>query len=738
MAEEQPTKGGALGIATPFSTPPTSPPTSPRQTNTLSVEEEAAAVDLKGLPTHAPGHLLTQVLFRVCVGDEGELPADAEVVVVGGSHLLGGWDVQAGVVLEKDLGDNGVWHGTVSTTRDEVIEYKYLIRTPDRVLSIESLEKPRSLLPVGVAVKLNDGKYGTPPGNTTKRKWVDQGWLIHDYELRLTLIDLAVHAVSETDTHALVPKVRLVGPLSLVHPEPTRYPADGPVKVFMLYARSPDLLAFRLDVFHPGAEDTVLGTTVVTAVELRGLRGILRRPLLDASMAVVGHVDLGFLVTSPFAHVSNNPSVIQRVQPSDTALDIGHRGTGSNKNPLQRGTFLRENTLDSFVAAAKLGVSYVETDVQVTADGVPVIFHDFRIIVHSHTPNVNNVLRRVNYDMTRSGDLGGDKDVSLNVKVGISSLTLQQFKSLKPDLMSSSGVSKQPPRASAGTDGSPSKGEPVQRPVSGDPADAPGSPTKKVKKQSRLKRASSSDALPTLAERQRLTSFNDSSSDLSTVEQEAFFITGSFDTLSEVLTKVQEEEPDLGFNLELKYPVTREDHAELNPAERNEWLDTVLQVVFSCTAPEFRVIFSSFDPDLCAMCRMKQPRYPVFFLTDGGELTYEDERMNSVEAAIDFALSARLHGIVSEAIPIVKDLGLVETVHATGLLLFTFGDLNNDPESVAAQQEAGVDAIITDSVYSVARRKIITPSPQLTPLAPNLVPFGLPSAPSASASASSS
>lgn len=40
---------------------------------------------------------------------------------------------------------------------------------------------------------------------------------------------------------------------------------------------------------------------------------------------------------------------------------------------------LGENTLASFIAAANLGASYVEMDVQLTKDNIPVIYHDFLV-----------------------------------------------------------------------------------------------------------------------------------------------------------------------------------------------------------------------------------------------------------------------------------------------------------------------------------------------------------------------
>ncbi|OHS94413.1 hypothetical protein TRFO_39400 [Tritrichomonas foetus] len=54
---------------------------------------------------------------------------------------------------------------------------------------------------------------------------------------------------------------------------------------------------------------------------------------------------------------------------------IGHRGSGSNKVSKE---FL-ENTIVSCKTAADRGAEFVEFDIQMTNDGVPVIYHDFHI-----------------------------------------------------------------------------------------------------------------------------------------------------------------------------------------------------------------------------------------------------------------------------------------------------------------------------------------------------------------------
>jgi glycerophosphoryl diester phosphodiesterase len=53
-----------------------------------------------------------------------------------------------------------------------------------------------------------------------------------------------------------------------------------------------------------------------------------------------------------------------------TAIAFAHRGGGGDAP---------ENTLPAFDAAVAMGYRYLETDVQVTSDGVPIAFHDSRL-----------------------------------------------------------------------------------------------------------------------------------------------------------------------------------------------------------------------------------------------------------------------------------------------------------------------------------------------------------------------
>lgn len=67
---------------------------------------------------------------------------------------------------------------------------------------------------------------------------------------------------------------------------------------------------------------------------------------------------------------------------------IGHRGCGMNGLPATR---MMENTISSFQEAYRRGVKWVEMDVQLTRDEVPVIFHDFIIQSGASPIGINEI-----------------------------------------------------------------------------------------------------------------------------------------------------------------------------------------------------------------------------------------------------------------------------------------------------------------------------------------------------------
>lgn len=121
----------------------------------------------------------------------------------------------------------------------------------------------------------------------------------------------------------------------------------------------------------------------------------------------------------------------------------------------------------------------------------------------------------------------------------------------------------------------------------------------------------------------------------------ALEIKDKYPLLSDCFKDVPEH---VGFNVELKYPpdITQAEIG-IKYASRNDYVDAVLKVrltrsVVSAVshmsrqqtvfdhAGSRRIIFSSFDPDICTITCLKQPSYPVFFLTEAGASPCWDPR----------------------------------------------------------------------------------------------------------------
>ncbi|KAK9052286.1 hypothetical protein SSX86_028915 [Deinandra increscens subsp. villosa] len=164
-------------------------------------------------------------------------------------------------------------------------------------------------------------------------------------------------------------------------------------------------------------------------------------------------------------------------------------------------------------------------------------------------------------------------------------------------------------------------------------------------------------------------------------------------TLEEAFQKVN---PCLGFNIELKF----DDYI----AYEQEYLIHVLQVILKVVyenAQERPVIFSSFQPDAALLMKKLQQKYPVYFLTNGGNEIHADIRMNSLDEAKKLALSGGLDGVVSEVKGIFRNPSVVREIKESNLSLLTYGKLNNVPEAVHVQYLMGVEGVIVDLVQEI-------------------------------------
>jgi glycerophosphodiester phosphodiesterase len=163
------------------------------------------------------------------------------------------------------------------------------------------------------------------------------------------------------------------------------------------------------------------------------------------------------------------------------------------------------------------------------------------------------------------------------------------------------------------------------------------------------------------------------------------FIQAPFTTLEEMFLKLPE---NVGFNVEMKYPMlheSEEHEMDTYAVELNSFVDTVLTKVYDLGRKR-KIIFSSFNPDICLLLSFKQPSIPILFLTDAGTNPVGDVRASSLQEAIRFASRWNLLGVVSAAEPFCNSPRLVKVVKDAGLVCVSYGSLNNDPVNVHVRE----------------------------------------------------
>lgn len=168
------------------------------------------------------------------------------------------------------------------------------------------------------------------------------------------------------------------------------------------------------------------------------------------------------------------------------------------------------------------------------------------------------------------------------------------------------------------------------------------------------------------------------------------------DSLCTLQEAFQQVDPNVGFNVELKF----DDHIVYEQDYLIRVIQAILKIVFEF-AENRPIIFSTFQPDAAVLIRKLQSTYPVFFLTNGGTEIFYDVRRNSLEEAVKVCLEGGLQGIVSEVKGVFGNPGAVTKIKESKLSLLTYGRLNNVAEAVYMQHLMGIDGVIVDLVQEI-------------------------------------
>ncbi|XP_065257648.1 glycerophosphocholine phosphodiesterase GPCPD1 [Emys orbicularis] len=605
----------------------------------------------------------SQVTFEV----RGPSVQGEVFAICGSCSALGNWNPQTAVVLQTD---GKLWKTTVELTRGVAVQYRYFkgcflepktIDGPCQVIvhKWETHLHPRSITPLENDITVDDGQFGIHNGVET----LDSGWLSCQTEIRLRLhysekppvsisknkfkksrfrVKLTLEGLEEEhdDDHqdkTVTQKISNTLEISLIsdteyrsrHSQPECGYGLQPDRwtEYSIQAMEPDNLELAFDFFEEDLSERVLqgdelpghvGTACLLSsmiAELGKSAGILTLPIMSRnSRKTLGKVRVDYMIIKPISGYSCDmeASYAKYWRPR-TTLDVGHRGAG-NSTTTTRLAKVQENTIASLRSAASHGAAFVEFDVHLSKDHVPVVYHDLTCCMA----------------MKKKFDAEPLELFEIPVK----ELSYDQLQLLK--LAHVTALKLKDHNASF-------KGE--ESPVS---------------------------------ENQ------------------------PFPSLQTVLESLPE---DVGFNIEIKWICQQRDgkwDGNLSTYfDMNLFLDIILKTTLE-NAGRRRIIFSSFDADICTMVRQKQNKYPVLFLTQGKSDIYPelmDLRSRTTPIAMSFAQFENLLGINVHAEDLLRNPSYIQEARSKGLVIFCWGDDTNDPENRKKLREYGIHGLIYDRIY---------------------------------------
>ncbi|XP_054872002.1 glycerophosphocholine phosphodiesterase GPCPD1 isoform X2 [Amphiprion ocellaris] len=605
----------------------------------------------------------TQVTLAV----RGETSPGEVIAVVGSCEALGNWSHQKAVTLQP-VGDDGcTWTTTVTVTKGVVAKYRYFkgfflesksAGGPCQVIvnMWETHHQPRTMSPTAPHQNIDDGQFGVHNGVNC----VDSGWLTCQTEIRLRLhyskmspvsitkkkfkksrfrIKLTLEGVEEEDDeeedlspstcHKMTPTLEI----SLInangyksrHSQPECGYALEPSQwtEYSIHTMDPDNLELTFEFFEEDLSEHVVqgdihpghvGTACLLSssfLESGKDIGVVTLPIMGRnSRQTIGKVRVDYLVIRPIQGMQcNMSSSFTKYWKKRSTLSVGHRGAGSTHAAKHHR--VRENTIASFKSAAKHGAAFVEFDVHLSKDAVPIVYHDLTCCISTKKKN--------------------DKNVEL-IEVPVKDLTFDQLQLLKLAHVTA------------------------------------------------MKGSDHKDLLD----------------DEDEIDEHQ-----PFPSLSQIFQAIPEH---VGFNIELKWISQMKDGSWDGNLSSYFNMNTFLDIVLSCVLQKGgkrRIVFSCFDPDVCTMVRHKQNKYPILFLTQGISDKYPelmDIRCQTTQIAISFAQSENILGISAHTEELLKHLNYIGDAQAKGLVVFCWGDDNNDHETRRKLRQQGIDGLIYDRI----------------------------------------
>ncbi|XP_056261290.1 glycerophosphocholine phosphodiesterase GPCPD1 isoform X3 [Seriola aureovittata] len=611
----------------------------------------------------------TMETTQVTLAVRSETSPGEVIAVVGSCEALGCWSHQKAVTLHPSGNDGNTWIATITVPKGIVSKYRYFkgfflesksAGGPCQVIvnMWETHHQPRTMSPTASHQNIDDGQFGIHNGVNC----VDSGWLTCQTEIRLRLhysktspvsitkkkfkksrfrIKLTLEGIEEEEDEedeaispSSWPKMTSTLDISMIsangyksrHSQPECGNALEPSQwtEYSIHTMDPDNLELTFEFFeedlgehvvqgdaHPGH----VGTACLLSssfLESGKDIGVATLPIMGRNFRqTIGKVRVDYLVIRPIQGLQcDMSSSFTKYWKKRSTLDVGHRGAGSTHAAKHHR--IRENTVASFKSAAKHGAAYVEFDVHLSKDAVPIVYHDLTCCISTKKKN--------------------DKTSLELIEVPVKDLTFDQLQLLKLAHVTA------------------------------------------------MKENDNKDLLD----------------DEDEIDEHQ-----PFPSLSQIFQAIPEH---VGFNIELKWICQMKDGSWDGNLSSYFNMNTFLDIILSCVLQKGgkrRIVFSCFDPDICTMVRHKQNKYPILFLTQGISEKYPelmDIRCQTTQIAISFAQSENILGISAHTEELLKNLTYIGDAQSKGLVVFSWGDDNNDHETRRKLREQGIDGLIYDRI----------------------------------------
>jgi len=151
------------------------------------------------------------------------------------------------------------------------------------------------------------------------------------------------------------------------------------VFTFVFEYQKEDFLAATIVLMNKDGKS--LGTTQIFTSTLENLRGNICLPVVDSVQRTIAQINVQYLIVHPF-NADGSFEYSMNVWNRTSMLLVGHRGCG-NSFTSKKLSALRENSLKSFQKVSETPGAFMEFDVHLTKDFVPIVYHDLTVCLET-------------------------------------------------------------------------------------------------------------------------------------------------------------------------------------------------------------------------------------------------------------------------------------------------------------------------------------------------------------------